>query len=429
MTGRAKHIAMALYGDLSYDSRVQREATTLHAAGYEVTVACLDVNDANAVDLPPGIAIVPHRPSSSEILPGARSPFNPGDPGTSTPRRGGKVSWATGYMRNVRRWGQWAVGRVRADAWHAHDLTGLAALGATDVFGRVPVVYDSHELYLESGTPQRLPPPARWLLRRYERSLARRSAAVITVNDGVADALRARYGVNPVVVLNCPPHRDVHRPGAMRRRLGLGARPVLLYHGALSPGRGIEAALAAMPLLPQEVAFVILGNGSLAPVLAARREDPALADRVFLHPAVPPRELLDWVVDADLAMVLIERSEENFRLSTPNKLFEAMTSGVPVVASPLPVMRGIVEHEGIGALADPSDVDRIATTIRSLLGDAATLRQCSERARCAARTTYNWERQAERLVSLYERVLPVRAPLAPRFSRGRSDHAASPARR
>ena len=184
-----------------------------------------------------------------------------------------------------------------------------------------------------------------------------------------------------------------------------------------------------MPLLPQEVAFVILGNGSLAPVLAARREDPELADRVFLHPAVSPRELLDWVVDADLAMVLIERSEENFRLSTPNKLFEAMTSGVPVVASPLPVMRGIVEREGIGALTDPSDVDGIATTIGSLLGDAATLRQYSERARCAARTTYNWERQAERLVSLYERVLPVRAPLASRFSRGRSDHAASPARR
>ena len=51
----------------------------------------------------------------------------------------------------------------------------------------------------------------------------------------------------------------------MRRELGLGARPVLLYHGALSPGRGIEATLAAMPLLPKEVAFVILGNGSLAP--------------------------------------------------------------------------------------------------------------------------------------------------------------------
>ena len=93
--------------------------------------------------------------------------------------------------------GRWAVGRVRPDAWHAHDLTGLAALGATDVFRTVPVVYDSHELYLESGTPQRLPPQARWLLRRYERSLARRSAAVITVNDGVADALatiRSRSG-------------------------------------------------------------------------------------------------------------------------------------------------------------------------------------------------------------------------------------------
>lgn len=412
MTARAKHIAMALYGDLSYDSRVQREATTLHAAGYAVTVVCLDVNDANAVDLPPGVAIVAHRPSSSEILPGARSPFNPDDPGTSTPRRGGKVSWVTGYMRNVRRWGRWAVEHVRADAWHAHDLTGLAALGGADVFGRLPVVYDSHELYLESGTAQRLPRPARWLLRRYERSRARHSAAVITVNDGVADALRARYGVDPVVVLNCPPLREVHRPGAMRRRLGLGARPVLLYHGALSAGRGIDATLAAMSLLPVDVAFVILGNGSLAPMLAARRAEPALVDRVFLHPAVPPRELLDWVVDADLVMVLqaTEGSELNFRLSTPNKLFEAMVSGVPVVVSPFAVMRGIVEHEGIGIVVDPSDVDGIARAVASLLGDETTRRDLGERARLAARTTYNWERQAERLVSLYERVLPLRAP-------------------
>ena len=54
MTGRAKHIAMALYGDLSYDSRVQREATTLHAAGYEVTIVCLDVRMPTPSSFPPG---------------------------------------------------------------------------------------------------------------------------------------------------------------------------------------------------------------------------------------------------------------------------------------------------------------------------------------------------------------------------------------
>ena len=86
-----------------------------------------------------------------------------------------------------------------------------------------------------------------------------------------------------------------------------------------------------------------------------------------------------------------------------------MASGVPVVVSPFAVMRDIVEREGIGVLADPGDVDRIATTIGSLLDDAATLRQYSERARSAARTTYNWERQAERLVSVYQHLLPLRA--------------------
>ena len=101
MTGPRRRVGMALYDDPSYDSRVQREATTLHAAGYEVTVACLAVSDPRALDVPAGVTIVPHRPAASEILPGARSPFHAADPGRTRPHRGGKVSWLTGYVRNV----------------------------------------------------------------------------------------------------------------------------------------------------------------------------------------------------------------------------------------------------------------------------------------------------------------------------------------
>ena len=262
----------------------------------------------------------------------------------------------------------------------------------------------------------RLPRPARALMRRYEGSLARSCAAVVTVNDAVARELGRRYGVNPTVVLNCPPFRDIRRPGAMRTRLGLESRPVLLYHGALSPGRGIEATIAALRRLPPEVAFVILGNGSLAPALLKQRDEPGLAGRLHLHPAVPPRDLLSWVVDADLAMVLIEASELNFRLSTPNKLFEAMTSGVPVIASPLPALRSVVESERIGSLADPADIDGVARAVDRLLSDPAGLRRAGERARVAARASYNWERQGRRLVELYDRIL-IRSQEPPRAAR------------
>jgi len=77
-----------------------------------------------------------------------------------------------------------------------------------------------------------------------------------------------------------------------------------------------------------------------------------------------------------------------------------MTSGVPVVASPLPVMGEIVERGAIGALVDPGDVEGVARAVASLLGDETKRRALGERSRMAARTTYNWERQAQRLVSL-----------------------------
>lgn len=395
---------MALYGDPSFDSRVQREATTLATEGYAVTIACLEVSDPSAMDLPAEVRLMSHRPALSDVLPGTRSPFHPDDPGTARPTRNGRFAWLSGYVRNARSWGRWAAASVQPDAWHAHDLTALAALGRTKAFRR-PVVYDSHELYLESGSSMRLPAPVRWALRRYERRLARNCATVITVNRGVADALRERYGVDPVVVLNCPSYEEVRRPGEMRDRLRLGDRPILLYHGALSPGRGIGATIAALRALPPDVAFVVLGNGSLGPELLELQSDSDLTGRLVVHPAVPPRDLLRWVVDADVAVVLIEATELNFRLSTPNKLFEAMTSGVPVLASPLPVMSEIINAEQIGWTVDPTDAAAVAARIGEMLGQPNLLRKMGERARRAARDRYNWERQAEGLLATYERVL------------------------
>jgi glycogen(starch) synthase len=403
VTQSSRHVAMALYGDPSYDSRVQREAASLVDAGYRVTLACLEVSHPEALAISDRVEILAHRPAASAVVPGTRSPFHPDDPGTHRSGPRGRISWLRGYAANLRAWGAWARSTVRPDVWHAHDLTALAALG-TGVRRSTRLVYDSHELYLESGTAMRLPRPARWLLARWEGRLIGRCDAVVTVNDGVAAELRRRYGVVPTVVLNCPPFREVPRPGIMRDDLGLGDGAVLLYHGALSPGRGLERTIDALRQLPPDVRLVILGDGSLRDALEDRGRALGILDRLRFHASVAPAELLDWVVDADLAIVLIEGTELNFTLSTPNKLFEAMTAGVPVVASDLPMIAAIVDAERIGAVVHGTGPDDLAAAVRSLVADPEARAAMGGRARAAARRTYNWEAQAERLRAVYDRL-------------------------
>ena len=121
--------------------------------------------------------------------------------------------------------------------------------------------------------------------------------------------------------------------------------------------------------------------------------------------AVPPADLLAWVACADVVAMPIQPSTLNHRLTTPNKLFEAMAAGVPAVASDLPGMAPIVRETGCGVLVDPADPRAIAAGIQEVLDlPADQWLAWSERCLEAAHSTYNWETQVARLLEVYTRV-------------------------
>jgi glycosyltransferase involved in cell wall biosynthesis len=148
-----------------------------------------------------------------------------------------------------------------------------------------------------------------------------------------------------------------------------------------------------------------MGYGVLEPSLREAAADPAVAGRVRFVPPVRPDELHAWVACADVVAMPIQASTLNHRLTTPNKLFEAMATGVPIVASRLPGMARIVEEIGCGELCDPTDPSSIAAAIRLILdappGDRAAM---GGRGLAAAHSVYNWERQAEILLAEYGRL-------------------------
>lgn len=429
-------VTMYVQNDVTRDSRVLREATTLAAAGHAVTVmatALADGPDRVAPEPAVGLRIlrVPQPSGRPWWVAGIRSPWQLRHPAALlllpwTLLRGGWVlvvnhllrrPVSMGWVEYVRRWRVVLLGWCRdaasvaptADVHHAHDLETLpAALAAARRDGG-RVVYDSHEVFMGWGPTLAQPAWLRAVLARWERRLARRAAAVITVNPAVAAVLRDRVGVRRVVVVrNCavawdPPAVPEHR---IRRALGLADdTPLLLCHGALVPGRGLAETAAALlepGLESVHLVFLGYGGGYAAEVLTATRTP----GRIHRLPPVPPDEVVAWVADADVDVIAISAAWENGYLSTPNKLFESIAAGVPVVVSDFPAMREIVlDPDGgpLGAVCDPSSPASIAAAVRSILVlEPAERDALRRRVREAARRRWNWAAEAQALVELYE---------------------------
>jgi glycosyltransferase involved in cell wall biosynthesis len=131
---------------------------------------------------------------------------------------------------------------------------------------------------------------------------------------------------------------------------------------------------------------------------------------VFLVPPVPPSELLEWTASADVTVMAIQPSSLNHHYTTPQKLFESLAAGVPVVASDLPGMAGIVRANGVGLTVDPTSPPAIAAAIRELLDAPDDERQAMrERVLAVAHARYNWEAQVETLMGVYARLVPAGA--------------------
>ncbi len=341
------------------------------------------------------------------------------------------LEWRLQWQFGVRPWTRGAVlAAPPAEIYHAHDLRALpAALAARSRAGGA-VVYDSHEIFVEAGANAGRPASSRAALRRLERTLAAGADAFVTVNDELAAVLGAALGLSDrtVVVRNCPPRWDppVPAPDLLRTSAGIpkGAR-VILCHGAFVAGRGFDevAAALALPVLAG-VHAVFLGYGPLWDHLVRVAANPSIDGRLHVLAAVPPLDLPKWIAGADVDVVAIQPTTQNHRLSTPNKLFESLAAGVPVVASDFGPMRRIVidDPDGpLGAVCDPTDPAAIAAAVRTLLDlPAEAVTDLRRRCLTASHARYAWEVDGARLAQLYARlagsaghVAAARGPAAP----------------
>jgi len=297
-----------------------------------------------------------------------------------------------------------------ADIWHGMWAGSLAALGRARARHGGRTIYDSRDVYLLSREFYRLEPPFRAVLARFERRWAQAADRVLTVNEPYADILARELRVpRPAIVMNCPERWTPPEPPPDRIRDALRLPPetrVVLYQGQLIAERGIEQAMDAILLVPDAI-LVLLGYGAEARYRTRASAAP-YAGRVFVLPAVPPSDLLEWTASADVMVMPIQPTTLNHRFTTPQKLFEAIAAGVPVVASDLPGMAGVVRAAGAGELCDPTSPPSIASAIRALVDQPAAERAATRtRILRAAHDRYSWEMEAAGLFTLYRELAPA----------------------
>ena len=404
-------LAMALYGDLSHDSRVIREAESLAAAGHAVTITCLAASDEIIAKLGSTVRVIVRQPPGRHGRPGAGSPFL-GRRSSRLRALASRAAWLFRYQRALGRWGRLVVAAAGpVDAWHAHDLTGLQAI-APHVARPIPIIYDSHELFLETGSAVFLPGLARRWLRARERSLIRRSVAVVTVNPGIAAEIERHYHPARIeIVRNCLPQwtPPATRPNLIRQAIGLAdAGPIVLFHGSgSSPIRGIEQLIDALddPSL-SDVHFVLVGYGEWQESPRDQVSRSALGG----PPARAPGGFADrspGVGRIGLTSVPCSSSRPTSisscrrRTSCSRRSRSARRSSPPTCQEYARIVRD--DPDGpLGVLCDPVDVGAIVAALRTLLEPpGGRLVEMRERCLRAAGARLNWGVEASHLVDLY----------------------------
>ncbi|MFP3898637.1 MAG: glycosyltransferase family 4 protein [Dehalococcoidia bacterium] len=423
-------VCMFVFNNCAHDARVLKEAKTLTEAGYDVQIIALSGQGLARTEERDGFRIL----RVDVLLPGERVALATSDnasAASNTARvaaRGGVGSvllrplapiydWArkrpSGPVRRLlvaiyRPYSFWQYSRQAwrivkhkpAHVYHCHDLNTLhiGYLARRRHGGKL--VYDAHELTPELAYVSR---PERLGWRVMERFLIRRADTVITTGSHRAQYLVTRYGIAPpTVLLNCPPLALAQASDdALRERLGLedGAVPLVLYQGGFIPGRGLDKLVLAARYVHNGL-LVLMGWGTEEAVLRGVVRREGLEGRVYFTEPVPPDELVRYCMSASAGVVIYRNTGLNNYYATPNKLYEYIHAGLPVVSSDFPALKEIVEGYGLGCTFDPDDPESIAGAINRVLADEQRYNKMKSNALAAARI-FNWETESRKLLELY----------------------------
>lgn len=371
-----RRVIISVVSDLVTDQRVHRTALALHSKGLIVTLVGRQMRSSLQI---------PERPYQTKRF---------------------KLGFESGPLfyafYNIRLF--FFLLFSKADILVTNDLDTLLPNFIISRLKKSVLFYDSHEYFTE--VPELVARPhIRNFWLSIEKFVFPKLKNVFTVNESIASIYTEKYKV-PVSVVRNLPFRSVSKFSSVTRD-GLGLpidKKIFLFQGAgINIDRGAEEAIEAIAKT-ENAALLFIGGGDVLSQLKEKVKAMKIADKVFFLPKQPMEILYQYTSLADFGLTLDKDTNLNYRFSLPNKLFDYIQAGLPVLASDLPEVRKIIDQYKIGKIAPSTSVTDIVATMKQMISDDHQFVLWKENLKIAA-SELCWENEEKKLLQIFKDVI------------------------
>jgi glycosyltransferase involved in cell wall biosynthesis len=312
-------------------------------------------------------------------------------------RAGSRLRRITVTLRQIRK----RAIELNANIYHLHDPELLVIAATLMQTGKI-VVFDAHEdtpaqVFSKPYIPRMLMRMVAQTYAAFESRVCRNLDAIVTATPAIREKF-SRINQRVVDINNYPfPDEFVPIEPAIDRRNGR-----ICYVGGISAVRGIRELVRAMELVSGTTRLTLCGNFS----------DQSLESEIRALPGWQRVDALGWqsresvrdVLAQSLAGVVTFLPAPNHFDAQPNKMFEYMSAGLPLIASDFSLWREIVEGHNCGFCVDPERPGAIAEAIDFLAQNPESAEEMGANGRRAVQEVYNWPAEQKKLLALYEQL-------------------------
>ncbi|WP_212644807.1 glycosyltransferase family 4 protein [Delftia sp. PE138] len=297
----------------------------------------------------------------------------------------------------------------RVDVVHAHDLPALRVATLISKRRNIPLIYDAHELY--SYQPGIVGERKKRLLET-EHVLIGHCDEIVVINEDQARVMQKDHGAGSYTPLTNATEQPVGfdincRKTIVQDKLGLEpGTPTLIFMGGINRGRKIHLLFEGLAQARVPAHLILLTWGMEIPEFKELAVELGISDRVHFMDPVPWSEIVEWAASVDVGVMPYQAQDLNTQISSPNKMYEFIAAGTPMIGSTeLVNVKRVVEAEGFGVLVPFHAAGDYAKAIDTIFDESLGGPERFRPALIAKAEKYLFASQAKPFAEMYQRVM------------------------